>query len=105
VEAAQKERLAALLARSPGRQFLSRQGEQWPTATMQGVRGDAGLRFVVYIMNDATEKFQNLLSIRTLRSFLDARGKGQSRDIRESRGALIQESPARSSATAPPGSG
>ena len=59
MEAAQKERLAALLAEVQVA-ILVTQGEQWPTATMQAFAETPEFD-LLFIMNDATEKFQNLL--------------------------------------------
>ncbi|MGC2277248.1 MAG: pyridoxamine 5'-phosphate oxidase family protein, partial [Candidatus Binatus sp.] len=59
MEAAQKERLAALMAEVKVA-ILVTQGEQWPTATMQAFAETPEFD-LLFIMNDASEKFQNLL--------------------------------------------
>jgi general stress protein 26 len=87
VEAAQKERLAALLAEVQVA-ILVTQGENWPTATMQAFAETPELD-LLFIMNDATEKFQNLLKHPYVTVFLDAREKGKVETFEISR-ALIQ---------------
>jgi len=87
VEAAQKERLAALLAEVQVA-ILVTQGEQWPTATMQAFAETADFD-LLFIMNDATEKFQNLLKHPHVSVFLDAREKGKVETFEISR-VLIQ---------------
>jgi hypothetical protein len=87
VEAAQKERLAALLAEVQVA-ILVTQGEQWPTATMQAFAETPELD-LLFIMNDATEKFQNLLKHPYVTVFLDAREKGKVETFEISR-ALVQ---------------
>ena len=87
MEAAQKERLAALLAEVQV-VILVTQGEQWPTATMQAFAETPELD-LLFIMNDATEKFQNLLKHPYVSVFLDAREKGKVETFEISR-ALIQ---------------
>jgi general stress protein 26 len=75
VEAAQKERVAALLAEVQVA-ILVTQGEQWPTATMQAFAETPDLD-LLFIMNDASEKFQNLLKHPHVTVYLDAREKGK----------------------------
>jgi general stress protein 26 len=87
VEAAQKERLAALLAEVQVA-ILVTQGEQWPTATMQAFAETPDFD-LLFIMNDATEKFQNLLKHPYVSVFLDAREKGKVETFEISR-VLIQ---------------
>ena len=87
MEAAQKERLAALLAEVQV-VILVTQGEQWPTATMQAFAETPELD-LLFIMNDATEKFQNLLKHPYVTVFIDAREKGKVETFEISR-ALIQ---------------
>jgi len=87
VEAAQKERLAALLAEVQVA-ILVTQGEQWPTATMQAFAETPEFD-LLFIMNDATEKFQNLLKHPYVTVFLDAREKGKIETFEISR-VLIQ---------------
>jgi hypothetical protein len=87
VEAAQKERLAALLAEVQVA-ILVTQGEQWPTATMQAF-AEAPDFDLLFIMNDATEKFQNLLKHPHVSVFMDAREKGKVETFEISR-VLIQ---------------
>jgi len=87
VEAAQKERLAALLAEVQVA-ILVTQGENWPTATMQAFAETPDLD-LLFIMNDATEKFQNLLKHPYVTVFVDAREKGKVETFEISR-ALIQ---------------
>ena len=87
MEAAQKERLAALLAEVQVA-ILVTQGEQWPTATMQAFAETSDFD-LLFIMNDATEKFQNLLKHPHVSVFLDAREKGKVETFEISR-ALIQ---------------
>jgi len=87
VEAAQKERLAALLAEVQVA-ILVTQGEQWPTATMQAFAETSDFD-LLFIMNDATEKFQNLLKHPHVSVFLDAREKGKVETFEISR-VLIQ---------------
>ena len=87
MEAAQKERLAALLAEVQVA-ILVTQGEQWPTATMQAFAETPEFD-LLFIMNDATEKFQNLLKHPYVTVFLDAREKGKIETFEISR-VLIQ---------------
>jgi len=87
VEAAQKERLAALLAEVRVA-ILVTQGEQWPTATMQAFAETPEFD-LLFIMNDATEKFQNLLRHPYVTVYLDAREKGKVETFEISR-VLIQ---------------
>ena len=87
MEAAQKERLAALLAEVQV-VILVTQGEKWPTATMQAFAETPELD-LLFIMNDATEKFQNLLKHPYVTVFVDAREKGKVETFEISR-ALIQ---------------
>ena len=87
MEAAQKQRLAALLAEVQVA-ILVTQGEQWPTATMQAFAETADFD-LLFIMNDATEKFQNLLMHPHVSVFLDAREKGKVETFEISR-VLIQ---------------
>jgi len=87
VEAAQKERLAALLAEVQVA-ILVTQGEQWPTATMQAFAETPDFD-LLFIMNDGTEKFQNLLKHPHVGVFLDAREKGKVETFEISR-VLIQ---------------
>ncbi len=87
MEAAQKERLAALLAEVQVA-ILVTQGEQWPTATMQAFAETPNFD-LLFIMNDATEKFQNLIKHPYVSVFLDAREKGRVETFEISR-VLIQ---------------
>ena len=87
MEAAQKERLAALMAEVQV-VILVTQGEQWPTATMQAFAETPELD-LLFIMNDATEKFQNLLKHPYVTVFIDAREKGKVETFEITR-ALIQ---------------
>ena len=87
MEAHQKERLAALLAEVKVA-ILVTQGEQWPTATMQAFAETTELD-LLFIMNDATEKFQNLLKHPQVSVYVDAREKGKIETFEISR-VLIQ---------------
>jgi general stress protein 26 len=87
VEAAQKERLAALLAELQVAVLVT-QGEQWPTATMQAFAETPEFD-LLFIMNDASEKFQNLLKHPYVTVYLDAREKGKVETFEISR-VLIQ---------------
>jgi general stress protein 26 len=87
VEAAHKDRLAALLAEVQVA-ILVTQGEQWPTATMQAFAETPEFD-LLFIMNDASEKFQNLLKHPYVTVYLDAREKGKVETFEISR-ALIQ---------------
>jgi general stress protein 26 len=87
VDAAQKERLAALLAEVKVA-ILVTQGDQWPTATMQAFAETPDFD-LLFIMNDASEKFQNLTKHPHLSVFLDAREKGKIETFEISR-VLIQ---------------
>jgi general stress protein 26 len=87
VEAAQKERVAALLAEVQVA-ILVTQGEPWPTATMQAFADTPELD-LLFIMNDATEKFQNLTKHPYVTVYLDAREKGKVETFEISR-VLIQ---------------
>jgi general stress protein 26 len=87
VEAAQKDRIAALLAEVQVA-ILVTQGDQWPTATMQAFAETPEFD-LLFIMNDATEKFQNLLKHPHVTLFLDAREKGKVETFEISR-LLIQ---------------
>jgi hypothetical protein len=87
VETAQGERLAALLAEVQVA-ILVTQGEQWPTATMQAFAETPEFD-LLFIMNDASEKFQNLLKHPYVTVYLDAREKGKVETFEISR-VLIQ---------------
>ena len=87
MEAAQKDRIAALLAEVQVA-ILVTQGDQWPTATMQAFAETPEFD-LLFIMNDATEKFQNLLKHPHVTVFLDAREKGKVETFEISR-VLIQ---------------
>ncbi len=87
MEAAQKDRIAALLAEVQVA-ILVTQGDQWPTATMQAFAETPEFD-LLFIMNDATEKFQNLLKHPHVTLFLDAREKGKVETFEISR-VLIQ---------------
>jgi hypothetical protein len=87
VDATQKERLAALLAEVKVA-ILVTQGDQWPTATMQAFAETPDFD-LLFIMNDASEKFQNLIKHPHLSVFLDAREKGKIETFEISR-VLIQ---------------
>ncbi|HZC45893.1 MAG TPA: pyridoxamine 5'-phosphate oxidase family protein, partial [Candidatus Acidoferrum sp.] len=75
MEAAQKERLAALLAEVQVA-ILVTQGDPWPTATMQAFAETPEFD-LLFIMNDASEKFQNLLKHPYVTAYLNAREKGK----------------------------
>ena len=87
MDAEQKERLAALLA---GEQVavLVTQGEQWPTATMQAFAETAELD-LIFIMNDSSEKLQNLQKHPYVTVYVDAREHGKIETFEISR-VLIQ---------------
>lgn len=87
MEAEQKERLASLLA---GEQvaILVTQGEQWPTATMQAFAETPELD-LIFIMNDSSEKLQNLLKHPYVTVYVDARARGKIETFEISR-VLIQ---------------
>ena len=87
MEAAQKERLAALLAEVQVA-ILVTQGDPWPTATMQAFAETPEFD-LLFIMNDASEKFQNLLKHPYVTAHLDAREKGKVETFEISR-VLIQ---------------
>ena len=87
MEAPQKERIAALLAEVQVA-ILVTQGEQWPTATMQAFAETPEFD-LLFIMNDASEKFQNLLKHPYVTVYLDAREKGKVETFEISR-MLIQ---------------
>lgn len=87
MESEQKERLAALLA---GEQvaILVTQGGQWPTATMQAFAETAELD-LLFIMNNSSEKLQNLLKHPYVTVYVDARERGKIETFEISR-VLIQ---------------
>ena len=87
MEAEQRERLASLLA---GEQvaILVTQGEQWPTATMQAFAETPELD-LIFIMNDSSEKLQNLLKHPYVTVYVDARARGKIETFEISR-VLIQ---------------
>jgi nitroimidazol reductase NimA-like FMN-containing flavoprotein (pyridoxamine 5'-phosphate oxidase superfamily) len=87
MEAHQRERVAALLAEVKVA-ILVTQGEQWPTATMQAFAETPELD-LLFIMNDATEKFQNLRKHPQASVYVDAREKGKLETFEISR-VLIQ---------------
>ena len=87
MEAAQKERLAALLAEVRVA-ILVTQGEQWPTATMQAFAETSEFD-LLFIMNETSEKFQNLVRHPYVTVYLDAREKGRVETFEISR-VLIQ---------------
>jgi len=87
VEDAQRERLWALLSEVQVA-ILVTQGEQWPTATMQAFAETPEFD-LLFIMNDGSEKFQNLLKHPYVTVYLDAREKGKVETFEISR-VLIQ---------------
>jgi general stress protein 26 len=87
VEPEQKEKLAALLAGEKVA-ILVTQGEQWPTATMQAFAETAELD-LIFIMNDGSEKFQNLMKHPQVTVYVDARERGKIETFEISR-VLIQ---------------
>lgn len=87
MEAAQRERLAALLAEVQVA-ILVTQGEQWPTATMQAFAETAELD-LIFIMNDSSEKLQSLLTHPYVTVYVDARERGKIETFEISR-VLIQ---------------
>jgi general stress protein 26 len=87
VDAEQKERLTALLAGEKVA-ILVTQGEQWPTATMQAFAETSELD-LIFIMNDSSEKLQNLLKHPQVTVYVDARERGKIETFEISR-VLIQ---------------
>jgi general stress protein 26 len=87
MEPEQKDRLAALLAGEKVA-ILVTQGEQWPTATMQAFAETAELD-LIFIMNDSSEKLQNLLKHPYVTVYVDARERGKVETFEISR-VLIQ---------------
>jgi hypothetical protein len=87
VEPEQKERLAALLAGEKVAVLVT-QGEQWPTATMQAFAETPELD-LIFIMNDSSEKLQNLLKHPYVTVYVDARERGKIETFEISR-VLIQ---------------
>lgn len=87
METAQRERVAKLLAEVKVAIIVT-QGEQWPTATMQAFAETPELD-LLFIMNDSTEKFQNLLKHPYVTAYLDARETGKVETFEISR-VLIQ---------------
>jgi general stress protein 26 len=87
VEAEQRERLASLLA-GERVAILVTQGEQWPTATMQAFAETPELD-LIFIMNDSSEKLQNLLKHPYVTVYVDARARGKIETFEISR-VLIQ---------------
>ncbi len=87
MEAEQKEKLATLLAAEKVA-ILVTQGEQWPTATMQAFAETAELD-LIFIMNDSSEKLQNLLKHPYVTVYVDAREQGKIETFEISR-VLIQ---------------
>ncbi|MDO8433234.1 MAG: pyridoxamine 5'-phosphate oxidase family protein [Candidatus Binatus sp.] len=75
MDAAQKERVAALLAEEQVAIIVT-QGEQWPTATMQAFAETPELD-LIFIMNDTADKFQNALGNPHVTVYFDAREKGK----------------------------
>jgi general stress protein 26 len=87
MEPEQKDRLVALLAGEKVA-ILVTQGEQWPTATMQAFAETAELD-LIFIMNDSSEKLQNLLKHPHVTIYVDARERGKVETFEISR-VLIQ---------------
>ena len=87
MESEHKERLAALLAGEKVA-ILVTQGEQWPTATMQAFAETPELD-LLFIMNDSSEKLQNLLKHPYVTVYVDARERGKIETFEISR-VLIQ---------------
>jgi general stress protein 26 len=87
MEPEQKDRLAALLAGEKVA-ILVTQGGEWPTATMQAFAETASLD-LIFIMNDSSEKLQNLLKHPHVTVYIDARGRGKIETFEISR-VLIQ---------------
>jgi hypothetical protein len=75
MDAAQRERLAALFNEVQVA-ILVTAGEQWPTATLQAFAETPELD-LIFIMNDSSEKFQNVLKHPFVSAYLDAREKGK----------------------------
>ncbi len=87
MEPEQKERLAALLAGEKVAVLVT-QGKQWPTATMQAFAETPELD-LIFIMNDNSEKLQNLLKHPYVTVYVDARERGKIETFEISR-VLIQ---------------
>ncbi len=87
MEAAQRERVAALLAEEQVAVIVT-QGDPWPTATMQAFAETPELD-LIFIMNDTADKFQNALKNPHVTAYVDARAKGKVETFEISR-ALIQ---------------
>ena len=87
MEPEQKDRLAALLAGEKVA-ILVTQGREWPTATMQAFAETAELD-LIFIMNDGSEKFKNLLKHPQVTVYVDARERGNVETFEISR-VLIQ---------------
>ncbi len=87
MEAAQRERVAALLAEEQVAVIVT-QGDPWPTATMQAFAETPELD-LIFIMNNTADKFQNALKNPHLTAYVDARAKGKVETFEISR-VLIQ---------------
>jgi nitroimidazol reductase NimA-like FMN-containing flavoprotein (pyridoxamine 5'-phosphate oxidase superfamily) len=87
MEAEHGERIASLLAEEQVA-IIATQGERWPTATLQAFAETPELD-LLFIMNDNSEKFQNLLTNPYVTVHVDTRDKGDVATFRISR-ALIQ---------------
>jgi general stress protein 26 len=87
MEAAQRDRLKALLAQEHVA-ILVTQGEQWPTATMQAFAETPELE-TLFIMTSDSEKFHNLLARPHATVHVDARDHGDIPTFRIDR-VLIQ---------------
>ncbi len=75
MEAAQKEKLGALLTQEQTAVLVT-QGEKWPTANLQAFAATPDLE-ILFIMNQATEKFQNLLKRPEVTVLVDTRDTGK----------------------------
>ena len=87
MEAAQKDRVAALLAEVQVA-ILVTQGEVWATATMQAFAETPEFD-LLFIMNEGSEKLENLRIYPYVTVFLDTREKGKVETFEISR-LLIQ---------------
>lgn len=87
MDAAQKQKLASLLAKENVAVLIT-QGEEWPTGTMQAFAETENLD-LVFMMGDQAEKFQNLLRRPKVTVVVDTRDIGKISSFEVTR-ALIQ---------------
>jgi nitroimidazol reductase NimA-like FMN-containing flavoprotein (pyridoxamine 5'-phosphate oxidase superfamily) len=102
IEAAQREKLAALLAQQHLALIVTN-GDEWPTATLQAFAETPELD-LLFIMIDTAEKYQNLIKRPKVTVFIDSRHNLEQSDLDIARAGIqgvADEIPFASEAAAP----